>query len=245
MHDDDRPVGRVLTRREILGLMGATGVLWLARCSRADSLALPDRGALAGCVVRPALTEGPYYVEEDLNRSDIRSDPGTGTLSEGAPLALAFGVSRVATAGCVPLAGAVVDVWHCDALGAYSDVADAGFDTRGQKFLRGYQVTDGDGMARFTTIYPGWYPGRAVHIHFKIRSSPEVTGGFEFTSQIFFDDDVTDAVYAGPPYAARGRRNVRNAQDGIYNQGGSSLVLDVTPSEQGYAGTFEVALQGV
>jgi protocatechuate 3,4-dioxygenase beta subunit len=83
---------------------------------------------------------------------------------------------------CVPLAGATVDVWQCDAVGAYSDVADRGFNTRGQNFLRGYQVTDANGLAGFTTLYPGWYQGRATHIHFKIRGTASSGGTYEFTS---------------------------------------------------------------
>jgi protocatechuate 3,4-dioxygenase beta subunit len=136
-----------------------------------------------------------------------------------------------------------VDVWHCDALGVYSDVSDAGFNTVGKKYLRGYQVTDANGVARFTTIYPGWYSGRTVHIHFKIRSSASSTSAYEFTSQLFFDDNLTDQVHAQSPYASKGQRDTRNANDGIYRQGGAQLVLDVTASGGGYAATFDIALQ--
>jgi protocatechuate 3,4-dioxygenase beta subunit len=246
MDDDDRPVGRVLTRREVLALLGTTGVLWVTRCSGSGSTAMPtDDNLPAGCVVRPELTEGPYYVDEALNRSDIRSDPATGLVKAGTLLDLTFDVSRIAASACLPLAGALIDVWHCDALGVYSDVQDPGFDTRGPKFLRGYRITDSDGIARFTTIYPGWYQGRAVHIHFKVRSAPDAGTGFEFTSQLFFDDDLTDHVHAQEPYVARGQRDLRNAQDGIFNQGDSGLVLDLASSGQGYTTTFEIALQDV
>lgn len=246
MKSDDETVGRVLTRREILTMLGATGVLWLARCSGPGSMATPAAEAVAsGCVVRPQMTAGPYFVDGALHRSDIRSDPGTGEVSAGTPLDLAFHVSRIAEAGCVPLAGAVVDIWHCDALGVYSDVADPGFDTRGRKFLRGYQVTDAYGLARFTTIYPGWYRGRAVHIHFKVRSAPDAVRGFDFTSQLFFDEALTDRVHAAEPYAANGLRDRRNSDDGIFRQGGTDLVLALERAEPGYAGTFEIALQGV
>ena len=117
------------------------------------------------------MTPGPYYVDEKLERSDIRSDPTDGTVKQGALLLLTLNVSRIAKDGCAPLEGAIVDVWHCDAEGVYSDAVDPKyFDTTGKKFLRGYQRTDGNGVAKFTTIYPGWYPQRTPHIHYKIRS---------------------------------------------------------------------------
>jgi protocatechuate 3,4-dioxygenase beta subunit len=239
MDFDDLPVGRVLTRRDTLALLGATGALLFLGCS--DATASDDSsGSSSSCVVRPELTEGPYYVDEELNRSDIRSDPADGTVRAGALLALTFNVSRVASSACQPLADAVVDVWHCDALGVYSDVAALG--TGGKKFLRGYQVTDANGVAAFTTIYPGWYQGRAVHLHFKVRSSASSSSAFEFTSQLFFDDTLTDQVHSAEPYAAKGQRDTRNANDGIYNQGGSRMLLSVTQTGQGYAATFDIAL---
>ncbi|HEY7471249.1 MAG TPA: intradiol ring-cleavage dioxygenase [Gemmatimonadota bacterium] len=250
MTGDDELIGRVLTRREILAALGATGILWLARCSgpgsTARSAAPPATGeVVSGCVVRPRLTAGPYFVDGALERSDIRSDPATGAVVDGTPLELSFRVTRIDEGACVPLSGAVVDVWQCDAAGVYSNVDDPAFDTRGQAFLRGHQVTGTDGVARFTTIYPGWYPGRAVHIHFKLRSAPEADSGYEFTSQIFFDDELTDRVHAEAPYAERGPRDRRNASDGIFGQGGKDLVLALNPAGSGYAGTFEVALEGV
>jgi protocatechuate 3,4-dioxygenase beta subunit len=184
---------------------------------------------------------GPYYVDEELNRSDIRSDPSTGTVQQGALLALAFNVSTAGSKACSPLANAVVDVWHCNALGVYSDVSDPSFNTAGQKFLRGYQITGTDGVARFTTIYPGWYQGRAVHIHFKVRRCSS-SSAYEFTSQLFFDDALTDQVHAQQPYASKGQRDLRNSADGIYNQGGSQLVLNVSQTADGYAATFDIAL---
>ena len=157
-----------------------------------------------------------------------------------------FNVSRISANVCTPLAGVLVDIWHCDALGVYSDVQDPSFNTAGKKFLRGYQVTDASGIARFTTIYPGWYQGRTVHIHFKIRSAPSASPGFEFTSQLYFDDALTDQVHAQEPYAAKGPRTLRNAGDGIFAQAGSQLILALTPlapNGQGYAATFNIALQ--
>jgi protocatechuate 3,4-dioxygenase beta subunit len=244
---DDLPVGRVLTRREALAVLGASGAFLFLGCSSDSSATTDPTDTSSGtCVVRPALTEGPYYVDEELNRSDIRSDPSDGTVKAGALLALTFNVSSLASSACTPLAGAIVDVWHCDAAGMYSDVSDPTFgNTLGRKFLRGYQVTDSSGVASFTTIYPGWYEGRTVHIHFKVRSAASATSAYEFTSQLFFDDSLTDQVYTQAPYVSKGTRTLRNSGDGIYNQGGSQLVLDVTQTSSGYAATFDIALEGV
>ncbi len=160
-------------------------------------------------------------------------------MKDGARLALAFSVSRIDGSSCVPFEGVLVDVWHCDALGVYSDVSDPSFDTVGQKFLRGYQMTDANGAASFVTIYPGWYQGRTVHIHFKIRTDPDADQALEFTSQLYFDDELTDIVQAQQPYAAKGQRTLRNDGDGIYQNGGSQLLLTVADDGSGgYTATF-------
>jgi protocatechuate 3,4-dioxygenase beta subunit len=253
-YDDDLPVGRLLNRREaLLALAGAGAAVALVGCgigssSTAKATATtgastaPTSGNTPACVARPALTEGPYFVDERLNRSDIRSDPSDGSIRQGALLALAFRVSQVTNA-CAPLAGASVDVWHCDAAGVYSDVNDPGFSTIGKKFLRGYQVTDSSGVAQFTTIYPGWYQGRTVHIHFKIRSHTGSGAAYEFTSQFFFDDAITDQVYAQAPYSSKGQRTLRNEGDSIYRQGGSQLLLAPAKTAAGYSATFDIGLQ--
>ncbi|HEX6748847.1 MAG TPA: intradiol ring-cleavage dioxygenase [Longimicrobium sp.] len=246
MIDDDAPVGRLLTRREALAAlaaMGAGGMAFLSACgATADARTAAQPGM---CVARPELTEGPYFVDERLNRRDIRSDPVTGAVKAGVPLELGFTVSRLSANRCTPLPNAVVDVWHTDALGVYSDVRDPGFETTGQKWLRGSQLTDAAGVAGFTTIYPGWYSGRAVHIHFKIRGTAASGRAFDFTSQLFFDEDVTDAVHARPPYAARGRRTRMNSGDGIFRQGGAQLLLTPARTADGYAAPFSIGLQDV
>ena len=137
-----------------------------------------------------------------------------------------------------------MDVWHCDAAGQYSAVEDntEGFSTLEETFLRGYQLTDENGTARFTTIYPGWYQGRAVHIHFTIRDSAESEQGYEFTSQLYFDDTLSDEVQAQGPYAEKGQRDLRNDEDGIYQGSGDEMLLALTPQGEGYAATFDIAL---
>jgi protocatechuate 3,4-dioxygenase beta subunit len=233
-------------RREVLRLLGSVAAAGMFGCSgngaRAASESTPTASSSpsgTSCVVRPQQTEGPYFVDERLNRSDLTTDPLTGAARPGVPLSLAFRVSRTSAGICGPLVGAQVDVWHCDALGTYSDI---GASTP-SKFLRGFQVTDTSGNVRFSTIYPGWYTGRAVHVHFKIRSSAGAVSRFEFTSQLYFDESITDLVHAQAPYNSHGRRDTTNQRDGVYAGGGPQLLLPVTPAGSGYAGTFEIALQ--
>ncbi len=193
-------------------------------------------------MVVPALTQGPYFVDERLNRSDIRADTATGAVAEGAPLALTFVVSAVGNP-CVPLAGASVDVWQCNALGVYSDAQDPGFDTRGQNFLRGYQNTDAQGRAAFKTIYPGWYQGRAVHIHFKVRTASGRQQTSEFTSQVFFEDALSERIFASAPYAQKGPGRLPNSADAIFQQSNGQLTLQPTRVGDGYAAVFSLGLQ--
>ena len=269
--NDDAPIGKILSRRETLSIFGASAVALLAACagSKPSASSQPATTATAtpvattapvtgqapaggqaaasavpACVVRPALTEGPYFVDEKLNRSDIRSDPSDGSMRPGMPLLLTFNVAAMANNACSSLAGAVVDVWHCDAQGVYSDARDQGFNTVGKKFLRGSLVTDATGKATFTTIYPGWYGGRAVHIHFKIRTLAANGRTNDFTSQLFFDEALNDAVFANAPYTKSGRRTL-NSQDGIYRDGGTQLLLQPTKTADGYTASFDIGLVGV
>src|SRR5262245_30239683 len=232
MELDERPVGRLLSRRDALAAIGGAAML----------AGVPVRlraQMLPACIATPAQMEGPFFTDARLNRSDIRSDPADNSVKEGVPLALTLRVSMVTAKGCVPLPGAMVDVWHCDAAGAYSD-SDRG--TAGKRFLRGYQMTDGGGAAGFTTIYPGWYPGWAVHIHFKVRVMAGPALGHEFTSQVYFDDAISDRVFARRPYSARGKPDARNKDDGLFRRGGSRLLVALTESRGGYAGEFSVGL---
>jgi protocatechuate 3,4-dioxygenase beta subunit len=158
----------------------------------------------SSCTLTAEQTEGPYYFDADAIRSDIRED------RDGTLLRLAV---RVRDAdGCEPLESAVVDIWHCDAGGAYSGFEQGGSE-EGERFLRGAQATNADGIAEFKTIYPGWYQGRTVHIHAKVHLDKQTV----LTTQLYFDDEVTDRVYASAPYSEHGERDQRNDSDGIFD----------------------------
>jgi protocatechuate 3,4-dioxygenase beta subunit len=245
MHADDRMIGRLLTRRELVALFGASAVAATAHRASGQGRRPDDvPTTLPGCVVQPQQTEGPYFVDDKLLRTDIRSEPDTGAIKAGAPLALTLKVSQLLPdARCVPLGAAQVDLWQCDAAGVYSGVKDRNFDTTGQKFLRGQQITDGSGVARFVTIYPGWYPGRAVHVHFKVRTSAPGNSAYEFTSQFYFDEPLTDRVHAREPYAAHAGKRTRNESDGIFRDGGAQLLLSVSETADGYASAFDLAMR--
>src|SRR5215204_5006838 len=261
MENDDLPVGRILSRRDALKLLGIGGAALLASCAAptttstliATSNPTVDVGSTQAlstpsipntaldCVVRPELTIGPYFVDDQLERSDIRSEPSDNSVKEGVPLTLNINVASVGSNSCTPIEGAQVDIWHCDAQGVYSGVSDRSFDTSGQKFLRGYQLTNANGGVQFLTIYPGWYSGRTVHIHFTIRTKGADNQDYQFTSQFFFDDSLTDQVHALPPYASKGQRNTRNANDNIFNGGGDQLVLNLQGNTtNGFTGTMNI-----
>jgi protocatechuate 3,4-dioxygenase beta subunit len=268
MDNDDLPIGRIHSRREVIALFGVSGVALLAGCVPGQSntaqptsdaaqavnnvtVAPLSLGAQASppattatsamCVATPAETEGPYFVNEQLNRSDIRTDPSDGSTTAGVPLQLTFTIAQIGAAACTPLVGAAVDIWHCDARGVYSD--ERAQNSVGKKFLRGYQMTDASGKVTFTTIYPGWYTGRSVHIHFMVRTDPTANTGSLLTSQLFFDEALTDQVHAQAPYASKGKRDTLNNRDMVYASGGDQLLLTLTKSGDGYATTFNVGLK--
>jgi hypothetical protein len=227
----DGNAGTRLTRRGVLAWAGGVGLAALApRCGDGNGVGGGGNGvggggatgqstATAGattvdCVLTPELTEGPFYLDLALVRRDISEDrPGT-------PLELA--VTVVDADSCEPIEAAAVDVWHCDATGEYSGV-EGGSGT----FLRGIQMTDAAGAAEFRTIYPGWYPGRAVHIHLKVH----LHGREAHTGQLFFDEATPAVVYEAEPYSDRPGPDVSNDDDGIFGETGGVTIVAVTLGE--------------
>ena len=195
------------------------------------------------CILTPTADEGPYFVDERLLRSDIRADAAGGRPEEGALFDLAIRVVH-AQGDCPPVQGAHVDIWHCNAHGTYSDEPTEG--TVGRTFLRGCQITDSDGSVRFTTIFPGWYAGRAVHIHLKVRLLHGGTETYDFTTQLFFEESLLHEVYRRDPYKERGAPQVANGEDYIFRVDGPRLTMPVTAVDKdGYRGRMVIGLTQV
>jgi protocatechuate 3,4-dioxygenase beta subunit len=216
----------LITRRSLLvrlgGLLTATiGVgAWKGTSAPAATL--------VSCVLTPEQTEGPYYISgEKLRRNITEGRPGT---------RLDLHLSVVDATTCRPIKNAVVDIWHADAGGTYSGFG-AGASSR--TFMRGLQKTDGNGLAVFRTVYPGWYMGRTVHIHVKVH----VGGNVVHTGQLFFSDTLTDAAYKRLPYSRRPSRDTRNAQDPIYQSGGRQSTLTLKRKSTGYVGSITMGVR--
>jgi protocatechuate 3,4-dioxygenase beta subunit len=198
----------------------------------------------------PQQIEGPYFVEDMPNRSDIRSDTSNGSVEQGIPLRLVIHVYGINDGLCVPLKGAKLDIWHANSQGIYSGVKDMGTDEN--NFLRGYQVTDNNGTVEFTTIYPGWYEGRAIHIHDKVRISNGQEKALEWTAQLYLNNSINEQVHEQSPYKSHGPVQTTNEEDMIYTgasaddfiqkNSGEQLMVNLTKQKSSYLGTFNVVI---
>ena len=218
-----------LTRRGSLAgmaglLLGLAG--WKAADSEGAGPAAVASGAVA-CVLTPEQTEGPYYIPGEKYRRDITEG------RPGLPLFLRLRVVDAST--CKPIKGAAVDIWHADALGVYSGF---GAGAKSRTFMRGIQRTDANGLARFRTVYPGWYRGRTVHIHVKVH----VAGNVVHTGQLYFPDSLTDKIFRRKPYSRRPHRTTRNASDFVFAQGGRRSLLGLRKSGGGYVGAITMGV---
>jgi protocatechuate 3,4-dioxygenase beta subunit len=229
-----------LTRREALGALGMAGAALSIACGNDTPTSPSDTttttttttgGTTSGaCSVTPSETIGPYPSLTDMIRSDVRED------RTGTPLTLVITVNN-ASNGCSPLAGATVDIWQCDAEGRYSQYAQGGFDGRASTFLRGMQTTDGSGRVTFMTVYPGWYQGRATHIHAEVT----MNGRSIKVTQIGFPESVNAEVYRSGVYAVRGLNPTPNSGDMVFADSIASETAATSGSPAGgYTATFTI-----
>lgn len=223
----------------MLAGVAATALVGNGACSSSDGRATDagSGGTTGGgdggnqCTLYPQQTEGPFYLDLDSLRRDITEGKA------GLPLSV---VVQVQSESCAPLKDVAVDVWHCDAAGVYSGFPGqlGGLDTTGETFLRGTQVTDVDGVAEFDSIYPGWYPGRTTHIHFKVHTSSTT----EATSQLYFPEEVTAGIYATAPYDVHGPKDTPNAADGIAVANPAPLAMVTGDASSGFVATIVVTV---
>jgi protocatechuate 3,4-dioxygenase beta subunit len=227
---------RSVTRRQVLAgaATAASAVLgWHARKAQAGPAGSAKPNGKV-CILTPEAAEGPFYFDPKLVRAAVAEGKA------GAPLALTLQVVDAET--CAALGKVRVDIWHCDGLGVYSGYArqETG-SARGETFLRGTQFTDDGGAVRFDTIYPGWYPGRTPHIHFKvILDDKDLVAG-----QLYFPDSLSDQVYATQsPYRERAqKRDTVNATDFIFlEQGGTDTLADIKEADGSYRATLVIGI---
>jgi protocatechuate 3,4-dioxygenase beta subunit len=210
-----------MRRREMMALSaGALASVALYACGADEDGATTSVAAggktIPDCVLTPAQEEGPFYIDLAQVRRDIVED------RPGVPLALAIAV--VDASSCEPIRDAAVDIWHCDALGVYSGEPTEGSES--ETFLRGIQLTDARGLAEFTTIYPGQYPGRTTHIHLKVHTGDRVS----HIGQLFTTDQDDARVFALDPYNRNPAEITPRDADFIFReQGGSSSALTLAP----------------
>jgi protocatechuate 3,4-dioxygenase beta subunit len=216
-----------LRRRDALIAAGGLGAAAVGARSLFGSV---DLATATDCVVlQREVTEGPYYVDLDLVRRNIKED------RSGIPLTLRFRVFNVNT--CRVIKRASVEIWHADGSGTYSAV-----NGDSHTYLRGIQRTNSKGYARFETIYPGWYMGRTPHIHMKVF----VSGNEVHTGQVFMKDAVSAKVYSRGIYASRGQADMTNAEDSIYREAGRRALLHLRRKgdrvADGYTGTLDIGV---
>jgi len=236
-------MNRTFSRREALGLLGAASAALAAACGSSptnpsstttSSSSTGGTTAASSCVVSPEETAGPYPDRTGMigNSAFYRQDITEG--KSGLPLTLALTVVNV-NSGCTPVTNATVEIWQCDATGTYSEYGTSA----GQTFLRGLQTTDGSGRVTFKTIYPGWYMGRATHIHLEVF----VNGAAVKTTQIAFPEDVSSSVYRTGVYATHGQNSTTNSGDNVFSDGTDHELAALSgDTSSGYTATLAVGI---
>jgi len=235
---------RTFSRRQALGLLGAASAAVAAACGSSPTTptaTTTSGGSSTGgtttssaCAVSPNETAGPYPDRTGMvsNSAFYRQDITEG--KSGLPLTLALTVVNVAN-GCAPVANANVEIWQCDASGTYSEYGSAA----GQTFLRGLQATNANGVVTFRTVYPGWYMGRATHIHLQVY----LNGAVVKTTQVAFPETVSAAVYRTGVYASHGQNSTTNSSDNVFSDGTDhELAALAGDTSSGYTATLTVGI---
>lgn len=228
-----------LSRRALIGTAAGAGLAAAFGARALDALGA-DAETTATCVLQPEVTEGPYWIDTNLTRRDVRES------KSGLPLLLEFTVVNART--CKPIRGADVEIWHADSAGEYSGFdggspggpPGSGAQTK-TRYLRGHQRSGATGKATFLTIFPGWYRGRTPHIHLKVHIGDDRV---VHTGQVFFNEAIAASVYRRGAYAARGQADTSHASDGIYAQAGgarATVKLSKRPAG-GYVGRIVIGV---
>ncbi|HLO97845.1 MAG TPA: hypothetical protein VK171_04545 [Fimbriimonas sp.] len=252
MDHDDATIGHIYSRREALALAASAGIT-LALSSKAFALIPPSPQQGSGVLIAsPVLTEGPFFVDGKLNRANLIGKTTRKAVVDAKRLDVEVRVLKLVGSEYKPLSGAQIDLWHADAHGVYSNVDSPmnNENTADQDWLRGFQKSDEKGVAKFETIVPGWYMGRALHIHFKVRKHDSAANKTaELTSQMFFSDADFTELSTTAPYSENRARRTLNSRDGIYNEkiedgskAGSHLTLKVEKVKDRYKAVFTIVL---
>ncbi|HVV76985.1 MAG TPA: hypothetical protein VHC43_13205 [Mycobacteriales bacterium] len=241
-----QPTTTALSRRNLLrasGTLGAaTAVVGLGPLTRAlaavsaKSTSSSD-STVTDCTMITAGEIGPFFVDGQLERSDVRTNSATGAAVEGVPLKLKLTFNE---GGCnAPLVGARIDIWSANPHGVYSD--EASENTVGDDSLRGYQITDSTGSVNFTTLYPGWYAGRTTHIHARIRTYSGSTLKSDFLTQYFFDATSQAAIldaYAADDSTAFQARDTDRVYQAEAAEGGANVLTITGNAADGYSASY-------
>ena len=203
-------------KKSVLGLGTLMGIPSLMQACNSEEKGNTDPDE---CQLSPRETAGPFpnKTPAQLVKENIISD------RKGVPLLMTFTIQDQSN-DCNPIEGALVDVWHCDAQGAYSQYGGIRMqeaDHTGKNFLRGRQTTDANGQVSFISIFPGWYPGRAPHIHLEVL---DANGKSIRITQVAFPEEVCNEVYAFRDY--NGKADTSNARDSLFRNSLEGNMLD-------------------
>lgn len=228
-------------RNGILGIASlVTTAKLLESCSKDNNNNDGNTSGDASCTVSPSETKGPFPIKapSQLVLENIKSD------RIGIALLINLTIENKNN-NCLPLEGVLVDVWHCDKDGNYSEYGGTGMqqtDYTAVHFLRGRQTTDAKGEVSFLSIFPGWYQGRAPHVHVEVLTS---SGSSLLVTQIAFPENVSSAVYSSTNYASHGQADTSNTKDNVFSDSLANELATLTGNlTDGYTLTKTITVNG-